>query len=675
MNDDFHILRDIENLYKKGESALKERNYKQAANFFKNSWELYEDALSKKLVKYNSDIMRIGESAFDIYSETVITYLDENDLQLMRIKEYEFDGRQIQLSNGQLFLIDEKDVHTIKNWMKSDSLGWKPKVKITPLNIDNPFSIQIKNHSNNEIVISGKLSTIKEHNDKKLSDIFKKANDTLYVKYTFLNNFSGYCKHMKELFDKMTCYKCFLKKQDKYIIQRLLSYCSNFGRNLMDDDYLAMGIIYFLNDKEEESFEFLTKYIEKNDLNDLPYSLRASLSKEINPHKREDAERAVLLNPTARNYFINADTYDETIYKKSFPSFHKKSENDKKLFFLDKAIQLRPDFACVYKHKASCYIHQNQGLYKVVDELKKCVEIDDTNNAYFNLCHYLISISNIRNKVSLTIEALKYAKLGLLKRPNDIDLLYSIGVSYAEIGDNEKSIEYLQEYLNKNPDSKMYAIEWIEHNRGYIYEKKADKLYNEKKYNKAIKWYQKSLNYKRFFLQNLVNDFLSHESIDNYLMSLLKANDQDIEIDSNHSFYKKLKNLFQYFTHHHEVVLKENEQKFKLTIINSLDSEITFGKYKGKTLEEVLEKDPPYVLWCITNVLFFCIDKRFLVSKKFKLQKNYLKALELNLVKLRFIEDIEEEYTSEDYGHHITDEDVFFDAYEGDADAWFHANQ
>ena len=40
-----------------------------------------------------------------------------------------------------------------------------------------------------------------------------------------------------------------------------------------------------------------------------------------------------------------------------------------------------------------------------------------------------------------------------------------------------------------------------------------------------------------------------------------------------------------------------------------LYSSLTFGKYKGKTVEEVMTLDPGYLLWAYNNIEWFTIDK------------------------------------------------------------------
>lgn len=40
----------------------------------------------------------------------------------------------------------------------------------------------------------------------------------------------------------------------------------------------------------------------------------------------------------------------------------------------------------------------------------------------------------------------------------------------------------------------------------------------------------------------------------------------------------------------------------------SLNDEFTFGKYRGKTLKEVIEKEPTYIEWCMSEITDFLMD-------------------------------------------------------------------
>lgn len=47
----------------------------------------------------------------------------------------------------------------------------------------------------------------------------------------------------------------------------------------------------------------------------------------------------------------------------------------------------------------------------------------------------------------------------------------------------------------------------------------------------------------------------------------------------------------------------------ELLKIKGITNKFQFGKYKGKTLFYVLDKNPQYIVWCINNIKDFKIDK------------------------------------------------------------------
>ena len=61
----------------------------------------------------------------------------------------------------------------------------------------------------------------------------------------------------------------------------------------------------------------------------------------------EDAKRAVLLNPSARNYFFFAKTFGDVKGDKM--------DATKAMNYYNKVIQLKPDFACAYNNRANLY--------------------------------------------------------------------------------------------------------------------------------------------------------------------------------------------------------------------------------------------------------------------------------------------------------------------------------
>jgi uncharacterized protein (DUF3820 family) len=43
-------------------------------------------------------------------------------------------------------------------------------------------------------------------------------------------------------------------------------------------------------------------------------------------------------------------------------------------------------------------------------------------------------------------------------------------------------------------------------------------------------------------------------------------------------------------------------------MVYDLDTPLAFGKYKGRTVEDVLQCDPAYLLWAMENVDQFEVD-------------------------------------------------------------------
>lgn len=46
----------------------------------------------------------------------------------------------------------------------------------------------------------------------------------------------------------------------------------------------------------------------------------------------------------------------------------------------------------------------------------------------------------------------------------------------------------------------------------------------------------------------------------------------------------------------------------ELVNIQGVKNSLTFGKYKDKTILQVIEENPAYIVWCIRNVKNFTID-------------------------------------------------------------------
>lgn len=79
---------------------------------------------------------------------------------------------------------------------------------------------------------------------------------------------------------------------------------------------------------------------------------------------------------------------------------------------------------------------------------------------------------------------------------------------------------------------------------------------------------------------------------------------------------------------------------------------LKFGKYKGRTVLEVIDENPSYIVWCIRNVKGFVIDK--------KLSDDLIAQYERHLKNLRCDNDVVTRLMQR-YGMHATEAIDFID--------------
>ena len=79
-----------------------------------------------------------------------------------------------------------------------------------------------------------------------------------------------------------------------------------------------------------------------------------------------------------------------------------------------------------------------------------------------------------------------------------------------------------------------------------------------------------------------------------------------------------------------------------------LDGIFNFGKHKGKTFKEVLEKEPSYFEWCLKNVKFF-----FLPKEDIDELKEYKNDLFISELAYKRSEEKEDNFFKEEYEEDI----------------------
>lgn len=114
----------------------------------------------------------------------------------------------------------------------------------------------------------------------------------------------------------------------------------------------------------------------------------------------------------------------------------------------------------------------------------------------------------------------------------------------------------------------------------------------------------------------------------------------------------------------------------------TLNSIITFGKYENHTIEEIMQFDAQYLVWCIINLehMLVCntvlekLEEHGVVNQKVEDILNNKLSL-YNAEQIRKNTTYYDDYDYDTDYNDYTDYDVFNDAFEGDIDAWNHYNQ
>lgn len=117
---------------------------------------------------------------------------------------------------------------------------------------------------------------------------------------------------------------------------------------------------------------------------------------------------------------------------------------------------------------------------------------------------------------------------------------------------------------------------------------------------------------------------------------------------------------------------------------------LPYPKHKGKTIDQVLNEDIDYIVWCNDNLEGFCLSPKLLLDeriRRFSIYHSQLsKSVFLRLIKSKDYESLDEYFNEmanwhEDripdfnYGEQSLDTDNFLDGFDGDYDSWFEKNQ
>ncbi|MBK7339563.1 MAG: tetratricopeptide repeat protein [Saprospiraceae bacterium] len=468
-------------------------------------------------------------------------------------------------------------------------------------------------------------------------------NDLIHTKFKEANqklengDIIEFGKCLIDLYANLTC-NCYFRDQKEVDYERQLELvCKHSGNQNNFYLNLAKGFIYLRIKNEKEAYTYLTKAIEIDSSCDVPYSLRASIEPEINALYEEDAKTAVLLNPSARNYFDLANSYD---YKNDESGLKNSS------IYFGKAISLRPDFACAYNNRA-IRLQSNKDLQGAVNDYMKCIEVDKKHWAYYQLWFCLDELKRYD-------EALKYIEIGAKVHSDDISYQFGLGVANTRIGNYEAAIKLYERYLKDNPknSSALGNIEICKKNIKNQILINAKESYKVRDYKQANDLFEK-------YIEDETD--LNEDDLYLYLLSMLKNNNSETSLDNTNQIYNRLNTLKSSYSQklENEDELTEEEENANKLMEYQSNYRVGFGNYEGQNLSSIINEDPEYVLWCIINLDHFSINKALFLNPKLRNEPLFLSALEHNLIK----EQIIEKWTPGDDDYDYGSRDEYYDDY------------
>ena len=149
---------------------------------------------------------------------------------------------------------------------------------------------------------------------------------------------------------------------------------------------------------------------------------------------------------------------------------------------------------------------------------------------------------------------------------------------------------------------------------------------------------------------------LSYENLILYFKAILYCKDPNIEFYELNQHYNRLRSLIVDYLDkisHGESITEDEKNISKLMIYQS-DFKIGFGNYDGSTIQDIINYDSHYILWCIINLLHFSISLDLFLDENLKIEYDYLEALEINLIKIELLDmwtkQNDEQYWDNDYG-------------------------
>ena len=172
---------------------------------------------------------------------------------------------------------------------------------------------------------------------------------------------------------------------------------------------------------------------------------------------------------------------------------------------------------------------------------------------------------------------------------------------------------------------------------------------------------------------NEVNEQIIYKISSTFIIASIKYYNLNIS-ESNIIYQNFEKQIIREISHGAE---KRRSSLSNLKIYSPLTI-LSWGKYEGKSVNEVLLKDTNYLLWCIMNLDHFCVESPFFLYFSLPINRELKNEMEQNLIKQlifsNYIEDDAPRYEDDFDNSNFSSDFNFYEGYEGNIDSWREAN-
>ncbi|WP_417371470.1 hypothetical protein [Gelidibacter japonicus] len=431
-----------------------------------------------------------------------------------------------------------------------------------------------------------------------------------------------------------------------YFIHKLIS----------DTDYLFRGFLYLGLQEYDKAQKNLSDALEINSSqNDLPYLLRGSIPEEYNSHKRNDLTIAMMLRSSFRSYFL-------------FYQILKENENHKEDSFSS--------------------------------------HIPSAGNRYFSLrpSHYNSSIIlEIFNRIlEITPDPIVYFERSSHQKSRELedeDLINSFNIdsNYLPTLLKVYKVFYYKSDYKSCLTCLLKLINLTDYSSSQIICKKiANCYFHLNNFKQASKYYKKSFTTPNFrsldehannefydpthFFRYFYPKYSWDNDLLNYFICLIKNNQSNFSLEEGNIIFDKLMDLRNSFQSELGSVINQEELEKKITsgkiskeavnagrmIFYGFNHKLNFGTYKREKIIEILKHNPNYLINCILNLTHFSVEPEIFLNEKIKTNPKFLKALEVNLIKMKVLAlaEYEEERdwaNTESESHYYPSNESYYD--------------